>query len=223
MFYFHIHDVHLCKCTILKKKNYKNLSLFHAESDAEAVWITELYEGILGRKLSRQEIGKFRAKLFFFFSPIPIQIANCSAIKMQRNIFSFSLCIKNSSALHCLSFQSKHLGQCYREALQLEKRKNALSAKKTPCSGLSMVTCTCRMEAWPSTSSPALSHYCFQSHHVFVFSQAGHTHFAFDWCQTEHLQLLLEKQASIKTFTSQPVHKDSYFSFEFLGCWAQPN
>lgn len=85
-------------------------------------------ENNLGKGLGNSELS------FFFFLHFPCRYANCSAIKMQRNTFSFFFFFlfikKKSSTLHCLSFQPKHVGQCYREAmeaLQPEKRKEKLS------------------------------------------------------------------------------------------------
>lgn len=139
-------------------------------------------ENNLGKGLGNSELS------FFFFLHFPCRYANCSAIKMQRNTFSFFfLFIYKKKILNLALFifptqtlrpvlQRSHGGPATRE----KKRKIVLSAKKTPRSDLSMTICTCRMEAWSNTFCPALSHCCFQSHHVFVFSQAGHTHFSFD-------------------------------------------
>lgn len=229
VFYFRTHDVHLCKCTISGKK-IKKIFPYSMQSQMQRQCESELCEGILGRKSSRRGIGKFRAKLFFF-SSFPIQICKLPCYQNAKEYFFLFLFLykkKKSSMLHCLSFQSKPLGQCYREAvevLQLEKRKIVLSAKQTPRSDLSMTICTCRMEAWSNTFCPALSHCCFQSH-LHVCFQPGRTHTLFIWLTpkwTPPTAAQAAKQASIKTFTSQPVHKDRYFSLEFLGCWAQPN
>lgn len=136
----------------------------------------------------------------------------------KKKILNLALFIFPTQTLRPV-LQRSHGGPATRE----KKRKIVLSAKKTPRSDLSMTICTCRMEAWSNTFCPALSHCCFQSHHVFVFSQAGHTLFIWltpKWTPPTAAQA--EKQGSIKTFTSQPVHKDRYFSLEYLGCWAQP-
>lgn len=162
---------------------------------------SELCEGILGRKSSRRGIGKFRAKLFFF-SSFPIQICKLPCYQNAKEYFFLFLFLykkKKSSVLHCLSFQSKPLGQCYREAvevLQLEKRKEKLSYLQSKHLVLTSAWRSALAEWKPGQIHSALLSPTVVSSptYMFVFSQAGHTHFSYDWHQNEHLQLLLKLQ-----------------------------
>lgn len=113
VFYFHTHDVHLVNAPFLKKKKifpYSMQSLMQRQCESQSYM-----KGILGRKLSRQGTGKFRTKLFFLPPHFP-QICKLLCYQNAKEYFSFFYIHKKPSALHCLSFQSKHLGQCYREA-----------------------------------------------------------------------------------------------------------
>lgn len=84
-------------------------------------------ENNLGKGLGNSELSFF----FSFISHADMQTALLSKCKGIFFPFFFFLFIKKkSSTLHCLSFQPKHLGQCFREAmeaLQPEKRKEKLS------------------------------------------------------------------------------------------------
>lgn len=136
-------------------------------------------ENRLGEGLGNSELSFFSSLHF------PYRYANCSAIKMQRNTFSFFFFfIKKkilSVALFIFPIQTLRpvlQRSCGGPATREKKRKIVLSAKQTPRSDLSMTICTCRMEAWSNTFCPALSHCCFQSH-LHVCFQPGRTHTLF--------------------------------------------
>lgn len=96
-----------------------------------------------------------------------------------------------------------------------------LSAKKTSCSDLRIKICACAMEARSNIFFLALSHYCFQSFHVYFPLLSTHTFCLTDapvkLNKTPPTSVQLENQSSIKTFTSQSVHEDRYFPLELQG------
>lgn len=102
-------------------------------------------EGIIGRKFSRQGIGRSRAKLPFLSPCFPHRYANCSAIEMQKILPSppflffvpFSLPpnqITNSyrrTPQPCIIYLSTSLCQCYRK--EMEVLQCSLTRYKKDC------------------------------------------------------------------------------------------
>lgn len=206
-----------CKCTIPEEKKiifpYSMQSVMQRQCESQSYMKGIWAENCLGKGLGNSELS------FFFLPPHFLQICKLLCYQNAKEYFSFFYIHKITLSLALFIFPIQTLRPVLQRSLQLEKRKIVLSAKKMPHSDPSMMICTCRMEAWSNSFCPALPHYYFQSHHVFVFSLDTHT--LLIWLMPNWTPQA-EKQASKKMFTSQPVHKDRYL-FEFLGCWAQLN
>lgn len=163
------------------------------QSDAEAVWIRELYEGILGRKLSRQGMGKFRAKLFFFFPLISHTDSKLLCYQNAKEYFFLFLCIKKILSLALFTFPIQTPGPVLQRSLQLKRKENyPICKENTPFwpqhDALHLQNGSLVKYILPCSLLlffPVPPRVCFQPGRT-------HTHFSFDWCQTEHLQLLLE-------------------------------
>lgn len=113
VFYFHTHDVHLVNAPFLKKKKSFLIPCkvrCRGSVNHRAIWREFWAENCLGKGLGNSELS------FFFLPPHFPHICKLLCCQNAKEYFSFFYIHKKLSALHCLSFQSKHLGQCYREA-----------------------------------------------------------------------------------------------------------
>lgn len=162
-------------------------------------------ENRLGEGLGNSELSFFSSLHF------PYRYANCPAIKMQRNTFSFFFFFIKKKILNVALFifpiqtlRPVLQRSCGGPATREKKRKIVLSAKQTPRSDLSMTICTCRMEAWSNTFCPALSHCCFQSH-LHVCFQPGRTH-------TFHVTDTKMNTSNCCSSCKTSQHKDFHFT-----------
>lgn len=129
MLYFHTHYVHLCKSTISEKKKSLLIPCSQMQRQCESESHTE---GTIGRKVSRQGIGRFRAKLPFclLVSHTDMQTAlpsKCKGIFFPFFFFFYSFPLppnQITNSYHrtpqpCIVYLSTSLCQSYRKEMEV--------------------------------------------------------------------------------------------------------